>query len=713
MASKPFTSETVVDAIATLESGVDSGVAPMLLKANQLSFGTNISVRGAYASHRPPFAEQYLEYGGNYDVQETVEGGLFQGAAYYKPDNVAVSQYVVQPWITPIEQIVASISGRLFLFTPDTLLTKVWHVTEVTVPGDPNDSTAPQAWLWQAEKWMIITDGTTKMPIYFDGTSSRRSIGNDADALTIATGDTTYPGLNGLFHITLLGYPDHVWAQGTPISGIEIGEYVVHALGGNINQYVLKRTSMRGPATGDTVTHPQHIYPEMPAGRLGTYGMGRVWLSLIDGKQFIGGDIIGGPAGTEVEGYRDAVLHTSENSIIANGGAFSTPGAHGDIRAMIFCSTLDVSLGKGPMQVLTPTSAFSCYAPTDRSTWNIVTNPILTQSLISNGAESYYGTVQANGDIIFRSVDGIRSLILGRRDFATWGNVPASSEMDRVLSLDNPAYLRYVSSIIFDNRLLMTCAPNSFTGRGVFFTGIIALNFDPLANLRGKMPAVYDGLWTGLNAFQLVVGRFGGVERAFAFTTIYDPEGGTTGPTKLHEILPTPKDVYSPINLLEETNWRPDDEVYDNGYTRIVWTGETGTIFKGQNLQSQEFHRLIDGEILVDNLQGNVDYAVYYRPDEYPCWVEWHKWTECAAKDSSTSKAQYRPRMGFGEPSYKPCDPSTKRALREGYTFQFKFIIQGHCRFLGARFKAITLPIPTFAAPVCSPPTTDTYVNEQ
>ena len=39
MAHKPFSSETVVDGFASMEAGVNSGIAPLLLQPNQLAFG--------------------------------------------------------------------------------------------------------------------------------------------------------------------------------------------------------------------------------------------------------------------------------------------------------------------------------------------------------------------------------------------------------------------------------------------------------------------------------------------------------------------------------------------------------------------------------------------------------------------------------------------------------------------------------------------------
>jgi hypothetical protein len=508
MPTKPFTSETVYDGLASFEAGMNSGDAPLLLPRNQLAFGTNITVRGAYATHRPPFTKQTLDFGGDDALETAFLGGLWQGACYYKPD-------------TGTETLLCSISGHLYQLTPGVT---GWVVTDVSIPGDLNSAVATQAWLWQAEKFVFVTDGTGSLPIYFDGTSSRRSIGNTPQMMNITSLGTDAAGTNltlpvagaSLF-INLLMAPAPVWAVGTPIGGVGIGEYVVAA---QVlpTRYELTRTYDPGApspiAGGSVIAVPQNIYPEFPAGRMGAYGMGRVWMSLIDGKQFLGGDINGGPSGTIANNYRDAVLHSSENSYLAGGGYFSTPGAWGDIRAMIFTSTLDVSMGQGPLLVLTPTRTFSCFAPTDRTTWGAVTNPILTEALITNGAEGHYSTVIVNADCMFRAVDGIRSLVIGRRDFETWGNVPISGEMDRVLSLDTQDLLSYSSAIVFDNRLLMTAGPSIAPERGIFHTGLIALNFDPVSTIRGKAPSIYDGLWTGLATLQLVMGRFAATERA-------------------------------------------------------------------------------------------------------------------------------------------------------------------------------------------------------
>ena len=121
---------------------------------------TNAAVRGGHITNRPPFQQCAILYSDPLD-KATFETGLFQGAAYYRPDF-------------GIEFLVAQISGQLFKVAPTGA---TWQVTNISIPGDFNSATATQCWMWQAEKWLIVSDGTGALPIFFDGVSSRRSVG--------------------------------------------------------------------------------------------------------------------------------------------------------------------------------------------------------------------------------------------------------------------------------------------------------------------------------------------------------------------------------------------------------------------------------------------------------------------------------------------------------------------------------------------------------
>ncbi len=668
---EPFTKNTVYDGFDRLDAGVNTGLDHELLPKNQLASGVNLTVRGGFATNRPPFNNFTLDFGGDPILQSRFQNGRFQGAEYYKPDSGN-------------ECIIAAIGGRLFLLKIGSNSAKVSEITitgnttttaPFTVPAvgaqvsvlvfstvniivnteiligskdytvvsvdsntntvvvtnlddtpgdvipigtpvqfyDPNPDNRTQVWMWQAEKWMIINDGQS-VPIFYDGASSRRS---DVDG----------------------------------------------------------------------------AIPELPAARMGCYGMGRVWQSGTDGRTFLAGNIVGGEGGTAANNGRDAVLKVTENDYLAGGGRFQVPGSVGEITAMIFTAQLDASLGQGPLAVLTPEIIFSCNTPVDRTTWQSLTNPILTESQISDGGLGAWSTIMVNGDVIYRSPTGIRSLVQGRREFFSYGNVPISREVNLYIDPDEESLLGYGSAIYFDNRTLMTFSP-AFTQHGIFHRGIIAFDGDIISGMRGKEPPVYDGAWTGLSVLKLVEGTFNKTVRAFAF----DLNGDTQ--IDLYELLPTPTQA---------------DDNFDNGTNPITWQMESPQMFLDSKQKSkQDPCRLMNGEIYVNDLVGKCHFQVFYRPDDYPCWTLWHEWDECAGENTCTPdpvtgclpvgsfQPQYRQRMGLGEPSPKDCDDTTDRPLREGYSFQVRIVIQGHCKFRWGRFMVEKIDQNIFAPMVCT-----------
>ena len=670
------------DTLKAFDFGMHSGQPPALLPKNQLHFALNTTVRGAYATHRTAYRKMSQVWTST-DSETAFKKGKFQGAAYYRPDGVGG------------ESLFAAVDGRLYQFEigQETDTMGIATATERTIPGDPNPASKPQAWMWQSEKWLIWMDGES-VPVFVDETTARRSnwnaryVGSLVVELVIngggsytATLDGPYPGSDLAGTLIYIGFSNFVFEVAAGMNGQSVititptsytaGEEITFAVGTKL--YFLDANN------------------ELPPGRMGCYGLGRNWISLPDGKQFIASDIVNGSSGTVENQYRDAVLKVSENDYLAGGGNFTVPGNIGDIQAMLFTASLDESLGQGPLQIFTPTTVFSCKTPVERLDWQDVTNPILTQSLIANGAMSQWSTVMANGDTLFRSVDGIRSLILGRREFATWGNVPISEEMQRIIPFDDQRLLQYSSAVIFDNRLLMTAVPTTSL-QGVYHKGLVALNFDPVSSLRGKTPSVYDGLWTGLNVLQLVTGLFGNMQRAFAFCLNVE-----TSEIELWELL--------------ADDGTYEDQVGGTG-TSIYWKLESPAIL---NSEPRTFKRLVNGEIYVSDMKGLVNFKVSYRPDQSQCWQVWHSWEECADMDGDGVTAQFRPRMGLGEPSPTVCDPSTKRPFREGYEFQIKIEILGHCRVTGGRFKAIALPEPEFSLQcftICESDITDVSVDE-
>lgn len=855
------------DSLTSFEAGVNSGVEPILLPKNQLSFAINATVRGGHLATRPPFNKLTIDFGDDSELRAIIEGGFFQGAGHYRPDYGP-------------SEIVAQIGGRLFAFTisGDTCTAR-----EITIVGDANDSSTTQVWMWQAEKWLIINDGSGKLPIFYNGVSCRRSTGPSqtlvavGDILTalpaappgigesvVLTLNTTYTGsfdisvlFNGSIYQTVGALTDNIALTnvsetvGTSIpSGTDIivnpnllgyittptsssaaiisniscaipaycqclyrmtinlvltsvgtatvGEsitvdtssgsksFTIATIFGNTltvyrDEYssvspvsgvttppppaaisvaadaLVQFSSSKGPtvilgqltaafvtpAVGTTVFSSMNVsytgpasqlvtingnlhlinsvpvsggttlnlinltdtdtanyddpagvptkpissldivtLPELPAGRMGAYGMGRVWMSLTDGISYIAGDIVGGASGTVANNYRDAILNTTENDYLAGGGTFRLPGAGQIINAMWFTAVLDTALGQGNLLIGTDTSIFSCNTPVDRATWEDIQNPIQTEALKGFGPLAQNSTVLANSDTIFRSVQGLGSLIMARRNFGegSWGNTPISREMERTFKDDNRSLLSYGSSVVFDNRLIASAAPQ-VSGTSVFHAGAAVMNFDLLSNLRGKAPPVWEGLWTGINVVQNVTGLFTGVNRAFAFGFNI-----TETKTELYEFLPS-----------------VSSQKFDNNETKIVMVAETCMVFRNDVKPLEDLAQLFNGELYLKDIVGEVEITVKFRPDWYPCWRTWRTLTVCADNNDNDTHPGYQSPVTLGEPTDEACESANNLPFRMGHMFQFRIEVTGVLKLMAMRFAARPVPEADFSQPLCSP----------
>lgn len=846
MPAPPNTTKTYYDSLSSFELGCNSGISPTLLPKNQLAWAINATVRGGFIKDRPPLERQTLNYNGDEALRAIVEFGYYQGGAIYRPDFGA-------------SQIIIQVNGHLVRLTENG---DWWDVDDISIAGDLNSTSASVVWMWQSENYLIISDGTGALPIFYNGSTCRRSYGPSVvltttnavgnfpnprvigevvqvdlavpfdgpwnvpvifngylyqtvssvvvnpqyeaiienvtaplgtlipdgsniivspsrigtvdfasgswwwnptynvwyctfNTVQVITGYIDFIVAGNLYHRTCCVAPGPVWSnifqasavgytdptnpppfavpsagdeilsasstQPSVIVGVTIGDNNAPAIGAELAifidrnypgpddqpvwignyQYLLSSVPPPGPTLilnlinlNDTTDAGAAIpaedilsVPELPAGRMGAYGMGRNWMCLADGISYIAGDIVGGASGTQASNYRDSVLKITENTFLIGGGTFRLPNAGNIITAMIFAANLDAALGQGPLQIGTDSGFFSNNSPPNREDWQDLTIPLQSQSLIGAGPLAQRSTIVANSDILYRNVDGIGSLVLARRDFSeigAWGNAPISREIVRAFENDNISLLPYGSAITFDNRCLITCYP-SVSKRGVFHQGLGVLNFDLVSNLRGKAPPVYDGLWTGLNLLQMMSGNFTGVNRSFAFG--YNIEHDQI---ELYEML------------------RAKDGNFDNGDTRIAWEFETATLFREDIKPKSELIRLLDAEVEVQEVDNLVDIEVQYKPDYYPCWTSWRSFQVCADQTVDEGKPGYRTKLSLGDPPTENCEAYNNRPLNVGHFFQFKVKITGHCTFMGMRVQATSQPEADFAPPICSDVTSDT-----
>jgi hypothetical protein len=421
---------------------------------------------------------------------------------------------------------------------------------------------------------------------------------------------------------------------------------------------------------------------QVPTGSCMAYASGRLWVTLPGAVTYAGSDLVYGDSGTAAYGRRDAITFFKENVLYSGGGAFGIPFDAGEITAMVPLAQTDTSLGQGPLQVFTTGGAFSVNAPFDRATWALVTFPVQSASLLGAGFLSDWAANNVNGDIWGRAVDGVRSFQVARRDFGTWVNAPFSQEVTRALENDTRDFLGWSSGALFDNRRIQTIAPYSDYDNGILHRGLVVLDFYPLGGMASHVSApVWDGEWSGLPILQVLGAVINGQERCFIIAL------GAGEDIQLWEIS--------------------RDSNYDNdGATdrHISWQIE-GASYNwpdaGWGLKQLEF-----GDTWYDQLQDEVTFSLYFRPDQEPCWQEWHSWSSCAVNktcenpvdpDTGCASAppnlqpQYRVRHKFPQ-LVNVCNPITGKPYRRGYEFQPRLAIQGPCRIKKFRLWASDVP---------------------
>lgn len=630
--------KTKNDGYVSFLGGVDSGKAPNLLAENQLAFAVNCTMRGGHVCTRPGFKSIALFFDDT-ETQDWFENpdNKIQGTGFYN------------------DQLIVSIAGRIFRIDPAD-----WGVREITPTKEVFVS---------VQNVSPPTNNTVILTI------SQAISPNAGDPVWIMDGKYVVVSYSGIY----LTLQNRSAASGVAIpvgTSVKYSDSNARSISTawmvQAENYLIIQDGLSAPMIYDgSMRRSNPSASEVPGGTVMAYGMGRLWVATSP-RTFVAGDINNGPS---------EVIKFTENDYLNEGGSFSVPGDAGDITGMIFLSNLDTSLGQGPLLVFTENAIFSINAPVVRSIWKEMTNPIQTVSLNKYGATGQYSIQPINGDVFYRSIDGFRSFILARRDFSTWGNLPISREMTRMMN-DEQNMLKFTSTVLFDNRYLamVSLHPDK---TGAYSDAVAVMDFDLLGGTGIKSPPVWEGVWTGLRFTKLITGVINGNHRCFAFSV------GTDGDNQLWEIT-------------KDARWDEDG-------CKIESMIETRSMIHGSPFEATE---LTTSELWVDDLAGEVDWTMKYRPDQHPCWYDWTEWTEeqkardCAegTEDNCWEPTEYKPgyrtRMTLPNPPIS-CDPSDNKPSNLGYEFQFKLKWSGHARIKRWLIKTTEIEEPVAGNMVC------------
>lgn len=624
------------DGIISFAGGQNAGVGPQLLKEDQSFELYNSTVRGGRWKPRPGFDKIDFTFPTD-EIEDWFLTNQNQGSIIFKAKNGRTTQ-------------VWSVGGRFFTVDVENDGT-VNEITPTFSVDTTNSITVPAV---GSTTTVTVSDSDlirVGFPIYING-KNYIVTAKSGSVLTIENVDDTPAAV--IASGAILVYLD-LNSEARGITYMIVAEDFLIAQDGISKAFLFD---------GGRSWRADPSKLEVPTGTVMAYGIGRLWVA-IGGNRFVASDIVYGPSGTPAYDKRDAILKFTENTFLAGGGAFTAPG---EITAMAFISSLDTSAGQGPLMIFTDSAIASVNAPANREAWAVVTNPIQTFSLLANGAMSFYGTIPTvNGDIFYRSIDGIRSFFLARREFGNWGNTPISSEIENLIRGDAEDLLQYHSAIVFDNRLL-------FTGRsiptryGAQWKGIGVLDFDNMSSMLEKSPPVYDGVWTGVDPVWLFTGKYGRTQRAFIAAINSD------GQNELWEISKSKQ--------------------FDNGDGRIKRTMVSRSFLFASPL---EMTRLDNMEMFVTEVIGDCDITVRYRPDEYPCWFSWNtqpvcaNWRKCDSWENCETptafRGGYKTRIPFGQPPDTD-ETNDGKPARLGYSHQIEVVIEGYCEVQKLRMTA-------------------------
>lgn len=411
---------------------------------------------------------------------------------------------------------------------------------------------------------------------------------------------------------------------------------------------------------------------EIPSATAMDYYMGRLWYA--QGRQYSAGDIVNGPSGTAAYRQKDSILNVTENPLCVGGDGFTVPSNAGNIRALAHNGNLDTALGQGLLFIFTRKAVYSLNIPVTRSAWIAADNnnqPQQNVVQLINGSVNDRSVVAVNGDLYFQSLEpGIRSLISAIRYFQQPGNIQISANEQRIMQFNDRSLLHMASGITFDNRLLQTALPKTVP-QGIVHSAIVPLDFVPISSFNEEKTPIWEGMYEGIDFFQLFTGNFGGLDRAFSVVL-----SRADGSIQLWEL-------FSAVRT-------------DNGDNRITWQVETPAYTWGQEFGLK---KLVSAEIWIDRLYGEAVLTMEFRPDGATCWIPWHKWKVCSARNSCEDVINpiCYPLTQYGE-GYKStmtlpkppdaCEQVNSRPANIGYQFQARFTVHGFCRLRGLLLHA-------------------------
>jgi len=335
----------------------------------------------------------------------------------------------------------------------------------------------------------------------------------------------------------------------------------------------------------------------------------------------------------------ESCLKFTEVEYWATGGAHCMPLELGYIYGMTAFRNAATGTGVGSLVVFADKGVVAYDFSVPRSEWAYVNT---SQVLFTGaGCRSPRSTITVNDDLLYRGIDGQRTIRFTKSEVGSGGgslsNTPMSLPVDTWFANEERVYLPFVSSSQWDNYIFTTAG-------GVddyLFRGLVTLDTAVTHGLVGSSQPAFPGIWTGFKFAQVINADRAGRRELFAFTE---------GP-----------ELY-----------RLDEDALDDAGISIKARLITRSHNFGDAASSKQFDYI---DLWVSDVLKETTITVYFRPTGYPKW--------CLV--GSRSVGVYPGYPGYKRKLRFSLDDSTVYAnnvsgepLRVGTEFQFAIEIEGN-----------------------------------
>lgn len=352
----------------------------------------------------------------------------------------------------------------------------------------------------------------------------------------------------------------------------------------------------------DTPTRSNIAKNQFPIGSVMAFIHGRFVVASADGKNnvFVG-DIAYGDGVTTP----DNILNFTEQTYWAEGGSFGTPIPLGDIMGLYPMPFLDTGTGQNELVVGCVGGFTSLDLSTPRDQW--INNQVQKVALIGDGLVSSHGFAGLNGDMFFRSQNGINTYRNARIEYSQqWNQTPVSREVNHWIKPDRKDLLEFIPMVTWQNMMFCGCSPqiaapnNGLLGYHRYCRGFVVFDADSMSTSGRDGNPVWHGMWSGIRPTGFAQGRIGNAVRCFAMS--YDRDGR---------------------NRLYEITTDLGNDVFGTNEQRKIQGFYTSSMFGNVEEVTNAFQpKIINGGVIeLSGVLTASSFSAEYRPDGSPCWV--------------------------------------------------------------------------------------------